>query len=228
MDALADCGAPECTGDEDFSNESLTKVPLLGVCRHRLSVDGRGVVTLVAFMGCPLRCRYCLNEHCHDMKHTSKRVTPRQLLDEVMIDNLYFLATDGGITFGGGEPLLHSQFITDFCQIADPRWTISLETSLNVPLEHLRRVFPYIDHYIIDVKDMNPDIYERYTLLSRDHLIANLRWLMSNIDDVSKVEVRLPHIPSYNTQSDVDHSRAMLEQMGITIFDEFDYIIPDK
>ena len=37
------------------------KVPLIGICRHRLTTDGAGVTTLVAFHGCSLNCRYCLN-----------------------------------------------------------------------------------------------------------------------------------------------------------------------
>ncbi|MBP5424486.1 MAG: radical SAM protein, partial [Prevotella sp.] len=30
------------------------KVPLIGICRHRLTTDGTGVTTLVAFHGCQL------------------------------------------------------------------------------------------------------------------------------------------------------------------------------
>ncbi len=204
------------------------KAPLMAVCRHRLAVDGRGVVSLVALMGCPLKCKFCLNDRCHDMSLTQREITPQELLSEVMIDNLYFLATDGGITFGGGEPLLNSRFIEAFCQIADPRWTISIETSLSVPLDNLKHVFPYIDKYIIDVKDMNADIYQQYTLCPQTNMLNNLKWLLSNIDDINKIEVRLPHIPSHNTQEDVDRSRAILMDMGVKNFDEFNYIIPNK
>ena len=38
-----------------------TRAKIIGSARHRLSTDGDGVTTLVAFHGCPLRCRYCLN-----------------------------------------------------------------------------------------------------------------------------------------------------------------------
>ena len=34
---------------------------LIGLSRHRINVDGAGVTTLVAFHGCPLNCKYCLN-----------------------------------------------------------------------------------------------------------------------------------------------------------------------
>lgn len=205
-------------------SNSLT-APLLAIRRHRLALDGRGVVTLVAFMGCPLKCKYCLNESCHDVSNTPRRITPQQLLDEVKVDNLYFLATDGGVTFGGGEPLLQSKFIEQFCKLADSRWTISLETSLNVPREHLERVLPYVDKYIIDVKDMNTDVYERYTQHPQADVIANLRWLMDKVDNADRVEVRLPHIPEFNIQEDVDSSRSMLEKLGIRNFDEFDYVV---
>lgn len=36
-------------------------IPVIGVSRHRLGTDGNGVTTLVAFHGCNLRCKYCLN-----------------------------------------------------------------------------------------------------------------------------------------------------------------------
>ena len=108
----------------------------IGINRHRLATDGKGVATLVAFSGCPLRCKYCLNDQCHDPERIAATLSPQQLLDQVMVDNLYFLATGGGICFGGGEPLLHSEFIHQFCTMKVAEWRISLETSLNVP-QHL-------------------------------------------------------------------------------------------
>lgn len=37
--------------------------------------------------------------------------------EEVKLDNLYFLATEGDLVFGGGEPLLYSTFIKEFIKI---------------------------------------------------------------------------------------------------------------
>ena len=44
----------------------MISAKIIGVSRHRLTTDGEGVTTLVAFNGCPLRCKYCLNKHCWD------------------------------------------------------------------------------------------------------------------------------------------------------------------
>src|SRR5574344_2221516 len=79
---------------------------LIGLSRHRIGVDGAGVTTLVAFHGCPLSCKYCLNPQALSPKRVWKRFTPEELFHKVKKDDLYFRATGGGVTFGGGEPLL--------------------------------------------------------------------------------------------------------------------------
>ncbi|WP_028904022.1 radical SAM protein [Prevotella sp. P6B4] len=200
------------------------KIPLIGICRHRLTTDGQGVTTLVAFHGCPLRCRYCLNEQCLTPDGVWQQMEAQQILNEVMIDDLYFKATNGGVTFGGGEPLLRSDEIVAFCQLKPDDWHIAIETSLNVDLRHLQAVVPYIDHYIIDVKDMNPDIYCRYTSVDNSQVIDNLRWLIAHVD-AQKITIRLPHIPDYNTPTDIAQSRTQLESMGFINFDCFDYVM---
>lgn len=202
------------------------KLPLIGICRHRLVTDGQGVTTLVAFHGCPLRCKYCLNAQCLRTDGIWHQMDMMEILDEVMVDDLYYKATGGGVAFGGGEPLLRSDGIADFCKSRPKEWRIYIETSLNVERRSLEAVAPYIDYYYIDVKDMNPDIYRRYTGRSNRRVVSNLRWLASNVD-VDKVTIRLPHIPDYNTAQDIERSQQQLEAMGFKDFDRFDYILPE-
>ena len=76
----------------------MKAAPLIGISRHRLSTDGEGVTTLVAFHGCPLRCKYCLNPQSLYSEGIWKNYDCEQLYEEVRQDELYFLATHGGIT----------------------------------------------------------------------------------------------------------------------------------
>ena len=202
------------------------KVPMIGICRHRLVTDGQGVTTLVAFHGCTLRCKYCLNPQCLRSDGIWRQMTVQEILDEVMVDDLYFKATNGGITFGGGEPLLRSDEIVDFCKRRPMEWRIYIETSLNVEQQAVEAVVPLVDHYYIDVKDMNPEIYHRYTSLDNHRVLENLQWLAGHID-LEKVTIRLPHIPDFNTQEDRDKSQKQLEAMGFKDFDGFEYITPN-
>lgn len=199
------------------------KAPLIAIARHRLTVDGEGVTTLVAFHGCPLRCAYCLNRQCWEPEGISQWTTPKELVDELMKDHLYFLATGGGVCFGGGEPLLYSDFIVQFCQLCPKEWHIYLESSLNVPSERLEAVIPYVHHYYIDVKDMNPDIYHRYTGGTPTLVQQNLQ-LLADRHLQERVVVRLPLIKDYNNDGDRQSSRHQLEVMGYTRFDLFEYV----
>ena len=76
---------------------------IAAVGRHRLGIDGKGIRTLVVFSGCPLRCKYCINPYTWDATK-GNLYTPQELLNRVSVDSVYFRATSGGITFGGGEP----------------------------------------------------------------------------------------------------------------------------
>lgn len=197
---------------------------IIGIARHRLSTDGDGVTTLVAFHGCPLRCRHCLNPQSLDNGDRFREYTPESLYREVRIDELYFLATNGGVTFGGGEPCLRTEFIRRFRELCGDGWQINLETSLNVPAENIASLLPVVNTLIIDIKDMNPEIYRNYTGEDNSLVLPNLR-LIADSGRQSDCIIRIPLIPDFNTNSDRDASRATLEQLGFTRFDLFTYQI---
>lgn len=201
----------------------MTQAQIFAVSRHRLTTDGEGVTTLVTFNGCPLRCKYCLNKTSWDAAK-GRFYTPEELYEIVKIDQLYFLATKGGVTFGGGEPLLQVDFIREFRALCGPQWSIVVETSLNVPEENVQALDAAVDGYIVDVKDMNVDIYQTYTGKDNALTLKNLEWLLQR-REARNVVVRVPHIPNFNTDADVQQSIATLKSMGVTEIDEFNYII---
>ena len=204
--------------------QSEITAPFIAINRHRLTTDGEGVTTLVGFHGCPLHCQYCLNAQCLQADGVWCRLTPGELYSEVEIDDLYFMATGGGICFGGGEPLLRSDFIKAFAEIMNPEWKLTIETSLNVPLENVKAIASLVQMWHVDIKDMNPDIYKAYGCKENKQVISNLQWLAAN-GYADKVIIRLPLIPEYNTDEDRQMSQQQLEKMGFTNFDKFNYIV---
>lgn len=204
--------------------QSEVTAPFIAINRHRLTTDGEGVTTLVAFHGCPLHCQYCLNAQCLQVDGVWCRLTPGELYSEVEIDDLYFVATSGGICFGGGEPLLRSDFIKVFAEIMNPEWKLTMETSLNVPLENIKAIASLVQMWYVDIKDMNPDIYKAYGRKENKQVVSNLQWLAAN-GHADKVIIRLPLIPEYNTDEDRQQSQKELEEMGFTNFDKFNYIV---
>ena len=194
----------------------------IGISRLRMTNDGEGVTTLAAGYGCPLRCRYCLNPQCFDPEAKTKTYTVPELLEAVKIDDLYFQATGGGIMFGGGEPLLYADFIHEFRKQCPPEWKISLETSLAVPAGSLKNVINDIDYFLIDIKDMDPGIYNRYTGYENGIVYENLQLLVSS-GMADKICVRIPLIEGYNTEADRQKSSEILKKIGIKKQDLFTY-----
>ncbi len=189
---------------------------------HRVLTDGDGITTLVAFYGCPLDCRYCVNPQCKHAPRPEDYYTPESLLEAVAADNLYYRATNGGITFGGGEPALQSRFIEEFRRICPPEWRITLETSLNVPREHIERLLPVVDSWIVDIKDCNDAIYTTYTGKSNAQAMENLNCLLAS-KNAYRIAVRVPYIAGYNARDDVEKSVAELRRMGVLSVERFAY-----
>lgn len=187
-----------------------------------MGTDGHGVTTLVAFHGCPLRCKYCLNPQSLSDEAKVLMKTPEEIMKELRKDELYFLATNGGVTFGGGEPLLRADFIKDILELGAKQWHITVETSLNVPQENLVSLFPYIHEYVVDIKDMNPTIYKSYNGRDNELVKSNLRWLIEH-GKAEHITCRIPLIPEFNAPENQQRSKRELESMGITRFDLFTY-----
>ena len=219
--------------DAENENPGL-RFAAFGISRHRLFRDGQGVTTLVGGIGCPLSCRWCINAVCRDPSYKPKIFTSAELYERLKIDDLYFEATNGGVTFGGGEPLLQAAFIREFIGFVrslGKNWRFAVETSLAVPEENLGLLLgedgagaPLVSEWIVDVKDTDPAVYEAYTGLPPDRMRKNLGRLAALCP--SRAVVRVPLIPGYNTPEACVRSEKTLRDMGFENIDRFDYILP--
>ena len=196
--------------------------PIMGIDRLRFGTDGKGITSLVTFYGCPLKCRFCLNPQCHRIITDSMYLRPEEVFNRIAVDELYYLAAGGGVTFGGGEPLLYSDFIIDVLAFGANKWNVTIETSLNIPYKQVSVLLPQIKEIIIDIKDINPRIYKSYTLSDNDNVLENLKLLVRN-GYTNNVLVRIPLIPGYNTIKDIENSRSFLTNLGYSNFDVFQY-----
>ena len=209
--------APICSSDVPFPKSSI-----LGVSRLRMGTDGNGIRTLVAFHGCTMHCRFCLNPQSLNSEAKVRKMSPEEVMEELKKDELYYIATKGGVTFGGGEPFLNSKFIKKVLDLGAKEWDVAVETSLNVPRAYIEPLLPYIDEYIVDVKDMNDTIYRRYARRSNKLVKSNLKWLIDN-GLADNILCRIPLIPGYNDKTHQERSKEELTKMGISRFDLFTY-----
>ena len=202
----------------------MIKINIFGISRLRTYSDGDGISTLVASIGCPLRCGYCLNPNSWDGSKDSFTMTVDELYEELKRDHIYFLATNGGIVFGGGEPLLYHQFIKEFIEkYKETKWKFLLETSLSTPLETLKNIIDDIDYFIVDTKDMDKERYELYTNGDYDLFLNNLIYLKEHVSE-DKIRVRVPIIKELHKSNEAELNREKLKDMGFNNIEVFNYI----
>ena len=183
---------------------------IMSINRLRVNTDGEGITTLVAFWGCKLKC-----------KEKTYRVSasPRELVEFLSIDDIYFVSTGGGVVFGGGEPLLQNKYILDVGKLIPKKWQIRIETSLNDSWENIKILTPNIDKWIVDIKDGNWDIYKKYTRVDGRKVYKNML-MLSEIVGKEKIDIRIPRIPEFNNEEDVARSVEKYKNLGnVEIFD---------
>lgn len=203
---------------------------IMKISRLRMGTDGKGVSTLVTFFDCPLNCKYCINNFCHDKDElgyesdTPRAIyTPKELIKVLEKDDIYYKMSSGGIVFGGGEPLLQSAFIHEVCKLSDPLWKKRIETSLNVPWRNVEPIISDIDEWIIDIKDMDDEVYEAYTGMDNRKVSSNLYRLSEKVAK-SKLRIRVPRIPDFNDEKKVQESVKWIKDSFGVNAEVFDYI----
>lgn len=201
-----------------MKNNEKQKAEIMGINRHRMGTDGKGISTLITFYGCPLNCKYCLNPQCKSESTPCTYIEPNDLVNLLMVDDIYFKSTGGGIVFGGGEPLLNAEYIEEVCDLVPLQWKIRIETSLNVKWDKIELLLPYIDQWIIDIKDSNTEIYKNYTGVDNLKVYDNVLRL-SHKTGIEKLLIRIPKIPNYNTEKNIQESVKLYSNLGnIDIF----------
>lgn len=123
-------------------------------------VDGPGIRVVVFFNGCKLRCKYCHNPEM--WKKGKDNYTVEELFNKIIRYKPYF-KDNGGVTFSGGEPLLHSKFIIEVCKLLKKENIhITLDTS-GVGNGDYEELLPFIDLILLDIKHTKNDIYKDIT-----------------------------------------------------------------
>lgn len=188
---------------------------ILWINRHRINIDGVGITSLVALPGCPLSCAYCINKELLQRKDLIQTVREEELIDQLSVDHSYFLYTNGGITFGGGEPLLQWEHLLRFVSLCPNEWNITIETSLNVPTQYLEPLLQKNFSYIIDIKSMDSQIYREYTGKNNHQVLTNLKLIQQRIPS-HKYAIKVPIIPGYADEKSQQVSKYKLYEYGFS------------
>lgn len=188
---------------------------------QRFSIhDGPGIRTTIFLKGCNLRCPWCCNpENLTDSLIKYKAAESEktfgqvysldEMQEEILKDKIYY-ETGGGVTYSGGEALLHMNDLISLMHcMKEANINQCIETSLFVPEENVKKALPFIDYWYIDLKFALYNECKKIIGGDYENYLKNLR-----IVDNAKVNyvIRIPLAKGFTDTQ--DNINAMLELLA--------------
>lgn len=147
------------------------------------------------------RCGACATAcYAQAIEKIGREMTVRAVLGEVLRDKPFYETSGGGMTVSGGEPLAQFDFTLELLKEARQEGLHAcLETSGHAARPRLLAVQPYVNLFLYDCKETDPERHKRWTGVSLELLRENLLELDRQGADTV---LRCPLIPGLNDRPD--------------------------
>ena len=152
---------------------------------------------------CTLYCPHDAREIC------GKEYTADEVLRLIVKDKTFYENSGGGVTFSGGECMLQIDFLEQILKECKKNGIhTAVDTAGHVPYERFERILPYTDLFLYDVKCLESEKHKKYTGVTNELILKNLKKLL--LTD-KPVWVRFPIIPGLNdSEKEIQGIKAML------------------
>lgn len=121
-------------------------------------VDGPGIRVVVFFQGCKLRCLYCHNPDTWSEKEGTE-YSSEDLLKKIKRFKNYFQASNGGVTFSGGDPLRQPEFLLEVLKGCKEDGIHTCIDTSGVGFGDYDEILKYTDLVLYDVKHLTEEGY---------------------------------------------------------------------
>jgi len=149
------------------------------------------------------KCNFCGDcvQDCYPeaLQIIGREITVKELLTEIEKDRSFYLESDGGVTFSGGEPFFQAEFLHEILETCKER---NLHTTVDTcgfaPWSVLKQIGRLVDLFLYDLKLIDEEKHKKYTGVSNILILSNLEKLVQD----HHVIVRMPLIPQVNVDMD--------------------------
>jgi len=186
------------------------------VCPHNaLSLTSEGVITDANL--CQL-CGKCA-EVCPTkaIEISGEQMSVAQVMAIIEKERVFFDQSGGGVTFSGGEPLLHSDLLIPLLDECKQRGIhTAVDTAGNVKTEVILEVAKRTDLFLFDIKMMDADMHKEWVGAGNELIQQNLKAIA---ETGSNIIVRVPVIADVNdtVQNFVQTAKFISELPGTKI-----------
>ena len=178
---------------------------------HAITMTPDGIVTD------PNLCKSC--GKCADVCPTKaiemsgKVMTVSEIMDIIERERIFFDQSGGGVTFSGGEPLVHSKMLIELLDECRKRKIhTAVDTAGNVSTEIILEVAKRTDLFLYDLKMMDSDLHKKWISSGNEIILQNLKAIS---ETGAHIIIRIPLIGEVNdSNKNIDQTAKFISELA--------------
>lgn len=177
-----------------------------------ISSDGKPVIDRDA---CRRNAQCCTACYYGALQVVGREMTLAQVLAEVEKDLPFYRRSGGGVTVGGGEPLLQAPFVIRLLEACRERYlNTAIETTAFGSRRHLRTLLRHVDLAYVDLKHMDSATHEWLTGVPNEPILENLRAVFSG-QRACEIILRVTAVPGVNdSEANIAATARFARELG--------------
>ncbi len=130
------------------------------------------------------------------MEMSGREYSTAELMKIIERETVFFDHSNGGVTFSGGEPLMHLKKLIDLLdRCGEKHIHRVVDTTLFAKTEKVLEVAKRTELFLVDFKAFNSDVHRKYTGVPNEQILKNIQVLAeNNIDFI----IRIPFVNGVN------------------------------
>ena len=174
--------------------------------------EGRPILDAEACVFCGKCTRFCPTGA---REVIGQEYTVKELVKELMKDQMFYEESGGGVTLSGGEVMsMDMDYLLAVAkELKRQDVTLTIDTCGFVPYEKFQELLPYVNTFLYDVKVMDPELHKKYMGTDNALILENLVRLAQ---DGARIYIRIPTVKEVNgNEENMKETIAFLQEHDI-------------
>jgi len=134
------------------------------------------------------------------LQMSGKAMSVPEIMNEIEKERIFFDQSGGGVTFSGGEPLIHSKILMELLDECGKRgFHRAVDTAGNVNTNVILEVAKRTDLFLYDLKMMDTQLHKKWTHSGNEKILHNLKAIA---EAGAEIIIRIPLIDGINVSSE--------------------------